>query len=53
MPLASSGMAAGRGMAVPLLTLTTFPTGGRLTEERVNRFALFVGRVGLQEMEIH
>ncbi len=53
MPLPSSRMASGRGVGIPRLTLTTFPTGGGLTEERVNRFALFVGRVGLQEMEIH
>ena len=53
MPLASSRMASGRGVRIPGLTLTTFPTGGGLTEERVNRFALFVGRIGLQEMEIH
>ena len=53
MPLASSGMAASRSMAIPLLTLTTLPTGGGLAEKRVNRLALFVGRVGLQEMDIH
>jgi len=53
MPLASSRMASRRGMSIPLLSLTPLPTGGGLTEERVNRFALFVGRVGLQEMEIH
>jgi hypothetical protein len=53
MPLASCRMTSGRGMSIPLRTLTAFPTGCRLTEERVNSFALFVGRVGLQEMEIH
>ena len=53
MSLASSRMAAGRSVGIPLLTVTTLPTGGGLTEERVNRFALFIGRVGLQEMDIH
>ena len=53
MPPASGRMAPGRGMSIPLLTLTALPTGGGQTEERVNRFALFIGRVGLQEMEIH
>jgi hypothetical protein len=53
MPLASGRMASGRGMSIPALALATIPTGGGVTEERVNRFALFVGRVGLQEMEIH
>jgi hypothetical protein len=46
-------MASGRRVRIPGLTLATFPPGGGLTEERVNRFALLVGRIGLQEMEIH
>jgi hypothetical protein len=53
MPLASGRMAPGGGVSIALLTLTAIPTGGRQTEERINRFALFIGRVGLQEMEIH
>jgi hypothetical protein len=40
-------------MGIPLLPLPTLPTGSGLTEKRVNRLALFVGWVGLQEMDIH
>lgn len=53
MPLAPGRVASGCGMGIPLLTLTTFPAGDGLAEKRVNSVAFFVGRVGLQEMEIH